>query len=534
MFSSGVAKVKLSKYFHDTCVRIGECKSREEEEEIVAEWLKNVKTTLAKSKHSISQLYENVVSLIHLTLLGYNTEFGQIHAVNLTQDSQMMTKALGYIACSTLFDSKNQLLILLINSTQRDLQSNSPVAMALALNAICHLVTSELIPPVINFVGQALQHPVPIVRQKAIMCIHAFVKRDPSAVIDFFPELIRLLSDPDLSIINALINTFIELIDSKINIHQIVEAVPEFINVLNRIQTGQVHHEYTHQRIMAPFIITNLYRLFTRVAPHMPEIASQLTPLLTFTLQNTTTEVSASSAVLYEAIKCAIALKLTNIPQLRGAISLFIGSNDTNSKFIGLGLLINLPDFADEFQGTIIDCLEHPDPTIRLRTLALLHAMANESNAQIIVLNMLRFFQRTRSERIRADLADRITSIASRFSPSPLWFAKTMEQLFALGGDRVHPEIAHQVIRLIYEECDEEMRRSIVNLYIDVALSGRRLSDVFVTVIACIIGRYGNISGEYDLEYIALLLCDLADAYEGPRDWVLIEAPITSSAAFKP
>jgi len=214
-------------------------------------------------------------------------------------------------------------------------------------------------------------------------------------------------------------------------------------------------------------------------------------------------------------------MKLTSIPQLRGAISLFMGSPDTNSKFVGLGLLIKLPDFADEFQTTIIDCLEHPDPTIRLRTLALLHAMANEGNAQIIVLNMLRFFQRTKNERVRIELADRITSIASRFSPSPLWFAKTMEQLFSLGGSRVRPEIAFQVIRLIQEECDEEMRRSIVNLYIDVALSGRRLSDVFVTVIACVVGKYGNISQEYDLDYIALLLCDLADAYEGPRDWIL-------------
>jgi AP-4 complex subunit epsilon-1 len=32
---------------------------------------------------------------------------------------------------------------------------------------------------------------------------------------------------------------------------------------------------------------------------------------------------------------------------------------------------------------------------------------------------------------------------------------------------------------------------------------------------------YAQLSDEYDLDFVALLLCDLADAYEGPRDWVL-------------
>jgi AP-4 complex subunit epsilon-1 len=165
--------------------------------------------------------------------------------------------------------------------------------------------------------------------------------------------------------------------------------------------------------------------------------------------------------------------------------------------------------------------LEHPDATIRLRTLGLLHAMADENNTQIIVINMLRFFQRTKNERIRTELADRITTIASQFSPSPIWFARTMERLFTLGGEHVRPEVAFAVLQLIEESCDEEMQRGIVNLYIDVVQNGNRLSDVFVIVIVKVIGQFGELSDEYDLDFIALLLCDLADAYEGPRAWVL-------------
>ncbi|OHS93347.1 Adaptin N terminal region family protein [Tritrichomonas foetus] len=521
MLTKGVQKIKLSKQFHETCVQIGECKSREEEENIVSKWMEKVKTQLANPKIKLTQLYENVISLIHLTMLGYDTSFGHINAVNLTQDNQMMTKALGYLSCAALLDSKSSLLILIINSTQRDLSSQHPTSMALALTAICHLVTPDLIPPIIGYVSQCLQHTIPFIRQKAIMCVHSFIKKDPSCVVELFPELLRLMNDPDLSIVNSVVNTFSTLLRNTLNVRQIVDTLPDISNVVSMIQQGQARTEYYHQRILAPFILVNIYNFFQRLSPHMPELGGEVAPLLTYALQNGTTECSASASVLYEAIRTCIELGLTDIPQLRGAISLFMSSEDQNMKYIGLGLLSAIPDFADEFQNIVIDCLDHPDSTIRLRTLGLLHSMANENNAQIIVVNMLKFFQRTKNERVRIELADRITSIASNYSPSPLWFAKTMEQLFALGGDNVRPEVAFAVMRLIEENCDEEMRRGIVNLYIDVAQSGRRLSDVFIIVIARVIGSYAELSDEYDLNFISLLLCDLADTYEGPRDWVL-------------
>ncbi|EAY13862.1 Adaptin N terminal region family protein [Trichomonas vaginalis G3] len=521
MFTQGVQKIKLSKHFHDTCIAIGECKSREAEEKIVSQWMQEVKKNLDKKKINISDLYENVISLVHLTLLGYNTNFGQIHAVNLTQDVQMMTKALGYLACSALFDSKSDLIVLIVNSTQRDLSSNHPTSMALALTAIAQLVTPELIQPVIGFVGQCLNHSVPIIRQKAIMCVHSFIEKDASTVVDLFPELCRLLSDPDLSIVNSVIVTFTTLLKHHLNIRQICELLPDITRAAQMIQTNNTKIEYSFQNVSAPFVLINILRLIRRIALDTPGIQDQIEPILAQTISSVTLETPASAALLYEAIKTAIALDITEIPQLKGAISLFMSAREQNYKYIGLSLLTTIPDFASEFQSTIIDCLEHPDPSIRLITLNLLHNMASEDNAQIIVINMLKFFQRTKNEIIRRDLSDRITDIASKFSPSPIWFAKTMEQLFAIGGDLVRPEVAFQVMKIIDEECDEEMRRSIVNLYLDVAQSARRLSDVFVTVISHVIGNYAELSDEYDLSFIILLLCDLADGYDNPREWVL-------------
>jgi AP-4 complex subunit epsilon-1 len=94
---------KISKNYH----KIGTMTFREEEQNLVSDWLSSVKTTLSKKSIELIELYENVIALIHLTLLGYNTSFGFIHPINLTQDSQIMTKALEYLACCVIFDSKS-------------------------------------------------------------------------------------------------------------------------------------------------------------------------------------------------------------------------------------------------------------------------------------------------------------------------------------------------------------------------------------------------------------------------------------------
>jgi AP-4 complex subunit epsilon-1 len=238
--------------------------------------------------------------------------------------------------------------------------------MSLALTAICHLVTTDLIPMVIGSVGQALTDTIPVIRQKVVMCIHSFITKDPSGVIEFFPELVHLLRDSDLSVVNSVVNTFATLLKNQLNIRQICECLPDLSNVCALTQNPQVKMEYMHQRTLAPFILINLFTLLRRMRSHMPELGAEVQGILTQALQTYTAECSATSALLYQAVRTCIALRLTEMPQLRAAVSIFMKSANQNDKFIGLGLLQALPELANEFQATIIDCLEHPNSTIRL------------------------------------------------------------------------------------------------------------------------------------------------------------------------
>jgi AP-4 complex subunit epsilon-1 len=130
-----------------------------------------------------------------------------------------------------LVDSNSEFLILIINSTQRDLSSIETIKIALAFTAIAHLMAPELIPPVVGYVTQCLNHAVDLVRLKAIMTLHLFVMKDPACVIEFLPDLRPLLQDDDISIINAIVNTLTFFLDNSLNIRQVVDVFQILFNI---------------------------------------------------------------------------------------------------------------------------------------------------------------------------------------------------------------------------------------------------------------------------------------------------------------
>lgn len=52
---------------------------------------------------------------------------------------------------------------------------------------------------------------------------------------------------------------------------------------------------------------------------------------------------------------------------------------------------------------------------------------------------------------LRKDLVPRITNLAERFAVDNNWYLETMNSLFKIAGDHVHPDVAHNVMRLISE-----------------------------------------------------------------------------------
>lgn len=136
------------------------------------------------------------------------------------------------------------------------------------------------------------------------------------------------------------------------------------------------------------------------------------------------------------------------------------------------------PEVAQQYQMIVIDCLDDPDETLKKKvsvcvcvvypfadpalpsvpppphlsqTLDLLFQMTNPANVDIITERMLSFLRATHEDFIKRDLVVKITQIAERFSPNNLWFLKTMNEVFEVGGALVRKDVAHNLMRLIAE-----------------------------------------------------------------------------------
>ena len=67
--------------------------------------------------------------------------------------------------------------------------------MSTALTAICKLVSGETISAVLPQVTELLSHPTDLVRKKAVMVLHRFYQRSPSAVAHLLPRFRTALCD---------------------------------------------------------------------------------------------------------------------------------------------------------------------------------------------------------------------------------------------------------------------------------------------------------------------------------------------------
>lgn len=66
----------------------------------------------------------------------------------------------------------------------------------------------------------------------------------------------------------------------------------------------------------------------------------------------------------------------------------------------------------------------------------------------------------------RRDLVSKISRLADRFSPDHVWYVRTMNSVFELGGSLVADETAHNLLRLIAEgptgnDDEDELFRSV-------------------------------------------------------------------------
>ncbi|KAF5815696.1 putative adaptor protein complex AP-4, epsilon subunit [Helianthus annuus] len=512
-----------SKEFLDLVKSIGEARSKSEEDRIVIREIETLKRRINDPDTPKRKMKEYIIRLVYIEMLGHDASFGYIHAVKMTHDDSLFLKRTGYLAVTLFLNEDHDLIILIVNTIQKDLKSDNYLVVCAALNACCKLINEETIPAVVQQVVDLLGHAKEAVRKKAVMVLHRFFQKSPGSVNHLVSNFQKRLSDNDPGVMGATLFPLYDLITIDVNPYK--DLVASFVNILKQVAERRLPKTYDYHQTPAPFIQIKLLKILALLGSGDKKSSEQMYTVIGDIMRKSDTASNIGNAILYECICCISSIQPS--PKLletaADAIANFLKSDSHNLKYMGidaLGRLIQIsPDIAEQHQLAVIDCLEDPDDTLKRKTFELLYKMTKSSNVEVIVDRMIDYMISINDNHYKTETASRCVELAEQFAPSNHWFIQTMNKVFQHAGDLVNPKVAHNLMRLIAEgfgedddTADSQLRMSAVESYLKI-VDEPKLPSAFLQVICWVLGEYGTADGKYSASYISGKLCDVAEAH---------------------
>ncbi|XP_008810151.1 AP-4 complex subunit epsilon [Phoenix dactylifera] len=512
-----------SKEFLDLVKSIGEARSKAEEDRIILREIDTLKRRIAEPDVPRRKMKEYLIRLVYVEMLGHDASFGYIHAVKMTHDDSLLLKRTGYLAVTLFLNEDHDLIILIVNTIQKDLRSDNYLIVCAALTAVCKLINEETIPAVLPQVVELLGHSKEAVRKKAVLALHRFYQRAPNSVSHLISNFRKRLCDNDPGVMGATLCPLFDLIKEDINSYK--DLVVSFVSILKQVAERRLPKTYDYHQMPAPFIQIKLLKILALLGSGDKQASGHMYTILGDIFRKSEPSSNIGNAVLYECI-CCVSSIFPNPKLLEAAVeatSRFLKSDSHNLKYMGidaLGRLIKInPDIAEEHQLAVIDCLEDPDDTLKRKTFELLYKMTKSSNVEVIVDRMIDYMRSINDNHYKTEIASRCVELAEQFAPSNQWFIQTMNKVFEHAGDLVNVRVAHNLMRLIAEGfgeddegADSQLRSSAVDSYLCI-LGEPKLPSVFLQVICWVLGEYGTTDGKYSASYIIGKLCDVAEAH---------------------
>ncbi|CAM6082363.1 unnamed protein product [Calypogeia fissa] len=515
-----------SKEFLDVVKAIGEAKSKAEEERIVTAEIETLKKKIACPDVPRKKMKEYIIRLVYVEMLGHAASFGYIHAVKMTHDDNLLLKKSGYLAVTLFLNEDHDLIILIVNTIQKDLRSDNYLVACAALTAVCKLINEETIPAVLPQVVDLLSHPKELVKKKAVMALHRFYQRAPNSVSHLLPRIQKAVDDTDPSVCSAALCALYDVIITDPRPYKAMTF--KFVNILKTVVEHRLPKSYDYHRTPAPFIQIKVLKILAKLGDGDKSTSELMYSVLGDVLKKADVASNIGNAILYECIRTITSIhphtKL--IGDVAEITSRFLKHDNHNLKYMGidsLGRIIKInPDFVEEHQLAVIDCLEDPDDTLKRKTLDLLYKMTRSTNVEVIVKCMISYMRTTINDsHSKTEIASRIVELAERFAPSNQWFIQTMNQVFELAGDLVPAKVAHDLMRLIAEgageedeDADSQLRSSAVESYLQL-LAEPKLPSILLQVICWVLGEYSTADGSQSAIDIIGKLCDVIEAHPG-------------------
>lgn len=523
-----------SRHFFEYIRSIGESKSKQEEDKIVVKDLAELKKSLSEKNVDKKLTKEYVIRTFYAEMLGQSAEFGHIHCVNLSSNTDLLFKKTGYLATWLCVSPEHELMYLVVSNLQKDMRSNNFLEISASLTAAAKLIRPELMTCINGEVTGLMAHPNALVRKKAVLCMHAFFKKSDGLIQD--EKLFRqALCDRDPSVMGASLGLFHDVILQDPTRQR--DLLPSLVLILKQITEHRLSRDFDYHRVPAPWLQIKLLKLLALLAHDDKLMTEKCVEVLTEVIKRADTGLNIGHAVVFEAINTITSVyPVAELIELAAdAISRFLGNvNSSNLKYLGITALSRIVKidrkYAQEHQGIVMTCLEDPDDTIRRKTLTLLIAMCSDRNIEAILPRLIKFLANSSDTFLRRELVRNICDLAERFSVGAQWYIETLNKILEIGAEHVTQATIQGMLKLIAEgegedeAEDAELRTFCVETYFQLTESPDKvLPPALYQVAAWVLGEYGFLTKKISRVMMMDRLTDLLErvADQVTKGWIV-------------
>nr|CAI9710469.1 unnamed protein product [Rangifer tarandus platyrhynchus] len=393
--------------------------SKHEEEKLIQQELNNLKATVSAPTTTLKMMKECMVRLIYCEMLGYDASFGYIHAIKLAQQGNLLEKRVGYLAVSLFLHESHELLLLLVNTVVKDLQSTNLVEVCMALTVVSQIFPREMIPAVLPLIEDKLQHSKEIIRRKAVLALYKFYLIAPNQVQHIHVKFRKALCDRDVGVMAASLHIYFRMIKENSSAYK--DLTGSFVTILKQVVGGKLPVDFNYHSVPAPWLQIQLLRILGLLGKDDQRTSELMYDVLDESLRRAELNHNVTYAILFECVHTVYSIypKSELLEKAAKCIGKFVLSPKINLKYLGLKALTYViqqdPTLALQHQMTIIECLDHPDPIIKRETLELLYRITNAQNITVIVQKMLEYLHQSKEEYIIVNLVGKIAELAEKY-----------------------------------------------------------------------------------------------------------------------
>ncbi|KAL0221871.1 hypothetical protein RCL1_001725 [Eukaryota sp. TZLM3-RCL] len=507
---------------------VADARFKQDEERVMKAEILTLRKYAAGSDMNAKKAAELILRIAYAEMLGYDASFGHIYAVNLTQSESVLHKRLGYLVCSLCLHPDHDLLVLLVNSIQRDLRSRDHIVVSIALGAASRLLNAEMIPAVLDQVVSLAEHHVPLVRKKALATLHAFLLRSPLSIHPHVKLFSASLIDKSPSVISVAVSGLCSLTKDSPDLYQ--GTIPSLIGLLRQISDGLFPVGYTYRKFPHPWLQTHVLRCMTHLCQDNPETAETIAGVVREVLTKRDVSSNIGTSITFEAVRTAssilgnfedLAFPSDSLSNLYAAtaetVATFMQAEQPNMKYLGVQLLTTLigktPSIALHHQRVVLNCLDDSDETIRRITLTLMGKMCNNQNVSLIIDRFMTYLidYGAVDHKLLSSLVPIIVSLAEKFTPNIEWYVDTIVKLYCAADGLVPDHVSLNLIDVLSStEVDTQSKSRIVETFLNLSINS--IPFTLVQLLTFVLGSYSSHNQvQQSIKMIELLLRHVLD-----------------------